>query len=533
MNFLDCTLRDGGYYNKWDFSYTLIRQYLEAMLAAGVDIVELGLRSLDRSGFKGASAFTTDEFIRSLDVPAQLKVSVMINASELLAEVSLTTALASLFESDRECSPVDIVRIACHVHEFERALPAANWLKEKGYTVGFNLMQIADRSEVEIRNLAKAAAASPLDVLYFADSMGSMNPEQTAQIIGWLRKHWNGPLGIHTHDNMGLALSNTLRAIDEGVTWVDATVTGMGRGPGNARTEELAIELAELRLRSINMVPLMGLVRNHFRPMQQQYGWGTNPYYYLAGKHGIHPTYIQEMLGDTRYSEEDVLAVIDHLKREGGKKYNPSTLDVARHFYQGEAKGNWSPVTVFSGREMLLLGTGPGVHNHRIAIESLIRKRKPVVVALNTQAAIDADLIDYRVACHPVRLLADCAAYGKLPQPLITPFAMLPKDVRNSLDETKILDFGINVQKGMFAFHEEYCVLPTSLVAAYALAIASSGGAKKVFLAGFDGFSADDPRNIEMDRLLIDYQNAERAIPLLAITPTRYRLPETSVYSVN
>ncbi len=320
MNFLDCTLRDGGYYNKWDFSYGLIRQYLEAMLAAGVDTVELGLRSLDRLGFKGASAFTTDEFIRSLDVPVQLKVSVMINASELLAETPLTKALASLFESESEHSPVDIVRIACHVHEFERALPAASWLKEKGYIVGFNLMQVADRSEAEIRSLAKAAAASPLDVLYFADSMGSMKPEQTALIIGWLRKHWSGPLGIHTHDNMGLALSNTLRAIDEGVTWVDATVTGMGRGPGNARTEELAIELAELRLRSINMVPLMGLVRNHFRPMQQQYGWGTNPYYYLAGKHGIHPTYIQEMLGDTRYSEEDVLAVIDHLKREGGKK---------------------------------------------------------------------------------------------------------------------------------------------------------------------------------------------------------------------
>src|SRR5690606_38962919 len=125
--------------------------------------------------------------------------------------------------------------------------------------VGFNLMQIADRSEVEIKSLAIEAATYDIDALYFADSMGSMTPAQTAEIIGWLRTSWKGALGIHTHDNLGLALSNTLRALDEGATWVDATVTGMGRGPGNARTEELVIEIEERRQQTINMIPLMKL----------------------------------------------------------------------------------------------------------------------------------------------------------------------------------------------------------------------------------------------------------------------------------
>lgn len=303
------------------------------------------------------------------------------------------------------------MRIACHVHEFEQALPAVTWLKERGYQVGFNLMQVADRTEDEVKTLARLAKAYPMDALYFADSMGSMNPDQVAKIIQWFRSEWKGAMGIHTHDNLGLGLANTLRALDEGVTWVDSTVTGMGRGPGNARTEELAIEIAERRGKPVNLVPLMALLRTHFKPMQAHYGWGTNPYYYLAGKHGIYPTYIQEMLSDTRYSEEDVLAVIEHLKVEGGKKYNATTLDAARHFYQGEPKGTWCPAEVFAGREVLLLGTGPGVANHRTAIESFIRKYRPLVVALNTQSAIDATLIDYRVACHPVRLLADCEAH--------------------------------------------------------------------------------------------------------------------------
>lgn len=327
MFVLDCTLRDGGYYNAWNFPIDITNKYLEAMSAAGVDIVELGLRSVINNGFKGASAYTTDSYIRRLKIPASLKVAVMINATEIVGDTPQNEVLENLFTNDVASSPVDVVRIACHVHEFVKALPACNWLKERGYIVGFNLMQVADRTQEEVEALSLEASKYPIDALYFADSMGSMDPAQTTQIISWLRKHWKGAMGIHTHDNMGLALSNTLQAVKDGVTWLDATVTGMGRGPGNARTEELVIEVADMRKRAINMVPLMSVIRSYFQPLKNQCGWGSNPYYYLSGKYGIHPTYIQEMLGDSRYSEEDVLAAINHLKVEGGKKFSFNALD--------------------------------------------------------------------------------------------------------------------------------------------------------------------------------------------------------------
>ena len=218
MLILDCTLRDGGYYNHWNFPSSVVRSYLNAMSAAGVDIVELGMRSLINSGFKGAAAFSTDEYLNLLDIPSTLKVAVMVNASELVAEKPLAECLEALFPTVAHDSPVDVVRIACHVHEFERALSASNWLKARGYTVGFNLMQVADRSEEEVVALSKAASGYELDALYFADSMGSMTPSQCRTIIGWLKTYWKGALGIHTHDNMGLALQNTLAELDERVT---------------------------------------------------------------------------------------------------------------------------------------------------------------------------------------------------------------------------------------------------------------------------------------------------------------------------
>ncbi|MFT7565743.1 MAG: 4-hydroxy 2-oxovalerate aldolase [Pseudoalteromonas distincta] len=529
---LDCTLRDGGYYNSWNFPTDLVNQYLEAMQAAGVDIVELGLRSLINKGFKGASAYTTDSYINSLEIPDGLSVGVMINGSELVGGEPLVNVLNTLFPLKAADSPVDIVRIACHVHEFVNALPACNWLKERGYIVGFNLMQVAERSQEEVEALSLEASKYPIDALYFADSMGSMNPQQTSKIINWLRKYWKGSMGIHTHDNMGLALQNTLQAVNDGVTWLDATVTGMGRGPGNARTEELVIEVADLESKNINMVPLMGIIRTFFQPLKNECGWGSNPYYYLSGKYGIHPTYIQEMMGDSRYSEEDILAAIDHLKLEGGKKFKIDTLDSTREFYKGESRGSWNPAEIFAGQEVLLLGTGPGVAEHRAALESYIAKNSPVVIALNTQSSIAESLISYRVACHPVRLLADCSVHAGLPQPLITPASMLPEDVLHALKGKELFDYGLSIESEQFSFGEHSSTLPTSLVICYALAAITAGNATRLLMAGFDGYSSDDPRNSEMNKLLKLYTSQKQALELLSVTPTRYEIKSQSIYGL-
>lgn len=534
VKLVDCTLRDGGYYNNWDFSIELIEEYLISMQALSIDFVEIGFRSLKNDRFKGGCAFSTDNFLKQLNIPFELKesIGVMVNGSELINHSEgIEFVLDKLFV-DSSKSPVNLVRIACHIHEFESCLTASHWLKDKGYTVGFNLMQIADRALEEISKLARRASSFPVDVLYFADSMGSLTPEKTAGIVKAFQKGWCGDLGIHTHDNMGMAQANSLEAIKSGVIWVDSTVTGMGRGPGNAKTETIVLELENVRGVKSNITKLLEIVRKYFLPLQSHYGWGSNPYYFLAGKYGIHPSYIQEMLGDSRYDEEDILSVIEHLKGENGKKFNLGTLEAARHFFRGESRGSWSPLDLINEREVLILGTGPSLEKHRNAIEMLIKERQPYVIALNTQKAIAAELIDVRASCHPVRLLADSHEHLVLPQPLITPASMLPRDVRSELEKKELLDFGLSVKADCFQFRNMCCTLPSSLVIGYALAIATSGGAKKILLAGFDGYGAEDPRRAEVETIFKLYQNTENSRDLISITPTLYEIPCGSVYAM-
>ncbi len=182
---------------------------------------------------------------------------------------------------------------------------------------------------------------------------------------------------------------------------------------------------------------------------------------------------------------------------------------------------------------MLILGTGPGVSRHRTALESYVRRAKPLVMALNTQSDLDADLIDLRVACHPVRLLADCRAHSLLPQPLITPASMLPEDIKSELQGKQLLDFGMAVEADTFAVQDTACLIPTSLVAAYALAVAASGRAARILLAGFDGYPTGDPRNAEMEALIQTIEKSGQTMDVFAITPTTYKgLTTRSIYGM-
>lgn len=531
MFILDCTLRDGGYYNKWNFELDVVNRYLRAMAAAQVNIVELGLRSLINDGFKGPNAYTTDMYLEQLDIDPSLQVAVMVNAAELLKSDNIPVTLKKMFPVSAAQSPVDIVRLACHSHEIEATLPAVFWLKNQGYKVGLNMMQISDLSTTHIGTYAKQISTAPVDVLYFADSLGSMCATHVNTVIQALRQGWEGDICIHTHDNIGLALQNSIAAIDSGALWVDCTVTGMGRGPGNAKTEELLIETTRSELS--DMVPLLKLISSYFAPLKHQSGWGTNPFYYLSGKLGIHPSYVQEMMNDSRYSEEDIIAALDKLKGQQGKSFDMRQLSRQPQSYNSVQYTEWSPKTAFSGRVILLLGTGPSVNEHRVAIEDYIRNNRPVVIALNTQSSIAQEHIDYRIACHPIRLLADLEQLLKLPQPLITPLGLLPTQISARLEKSKqILNFGMHVSDDFFSFSLTSCHIPTSLVIGYALAALASANVEQVLMAGFDGYAGDDRRNLEMNQLLQQYQSTAGASPLLAVTQTRYEIPQASIYGL-
>lgn len=95
---LDCTLRDGGYYNNWDFDPVVVTQYLNSVANAKIDYVELGLRNFAKPGFLGAFAYTTEDFINSITLPLGPTYGVMIDAKTILESgMSIEESIDALF----------------------------------------------------------------------------------------------------------------------------------------------------------------------------------------------------------------------------------------------------------------------------------------------------------------------------------------------------------------------------------------------------------------------------------------------------
>lgn len=319
MIILDATFRDGGYHNNWNFDLKLANIYLLTMEIARIDAIEIGFRNPLKP--EGNFANVTDNFIReNLIIPKIEYFGVMINAATMNKELIKTSF------SNSENSPINFVRVAVHFKDIDKAEELCIELKKLGYLVTINLMQAADKSYDEIKESAKKIKSwGIIDVLYLADSLGGMDHDSVNYSFKALREGWGGLLGFHGHNNKGCALGNSLEAINIGVDWIDSTILGIGRGPGNTETEYLLLELNKRNF-EFNLNPVFRLVLDEFTLLKQKYNWGPSLTYYLAAEFNIHPTYIQRMITDN-YSSDIILKAIFYFKDKDSKFFNQKLYD--------------------------------------------------------------------------------------------------------------------------------------------------------------------------------------------------------------
>ncbi len=518
---LDCTLRDGGYYNNWLFSKKLAQDYLYAMSKSGIKYVELGFRSPVKNVYKGQNWYTSEEYLNKLSIPKNLSIGVMVNVFEITSGPGGIKKTTDLLFKNKKFSKLKFVRLASHINEVDNAFKICKILKKKGYKVAVNIMQISEHSDKNIIDVGKKASKTKPDILYFADSLGSMNEKKILDVIKNLRSYWSGDLGIHTHDNLGKALSNSIFSMKNNVTWIDSTVTGMGRGPGNAKTESLILEVNNYPKIYFDLLPILKIIDKYFEKMKAFYKWGTNPFYHLAGKYSIHPTYIQEMLSQ-KIDDSKILKIINQLKNGLGKKYD---INLIRSEFQKPIKiidGNWKPKSKFKNKEVLFLASGSNLLSYKKNIEKYIKETKPLVIALKPKIKFNYKFINYYIACNPLRIMSESSTYNNLKKPLIIPQSLMPNSIKNKFNKVKTFNFGAGLKQNNFNFKNNGAIIPKFYTLSYALAVATSGYSKKISLAGFDGYGKNDQRTKVIDEIFDIYKKNKRSLPITFLTPSSY-----------
>ncbi|WP_344109362.1 hypothetical protein [Nocardiopsis rhodophaea] len=136
--------------------------------------------------------------------------------------------------------PVGLVRVASYPWNLDMVPNYVERIRELGLRAGVNIMAVSYVSVDELRKLARRIAQLPVDMVYIADSFGGLDPDDIWDRVTVLVDELDVAVGIHAHNNLGMAVANMLAAVDAGATCVDASLAAMARGAGNVATEQAA-----------------------------------------------------------------------------------------------------------------------------------------------------------------------------------------------------------------------------------------------------------------------------------------------------
>lgn len=280
---LDCTIRDGGLINNHYFTDAFVREVYKALSASGIDYMEFGYRN-SRDLFPpsdyGEWKYCDDDKIREIidGVESELKISIMVDAHRVKDQ--------QFAPADE--SPVDMIRVATYVKDMDKAIALVNRSHDLGYETTVNIMAISKEIEPDMIEALDQLAKSPVDVVYVVDSYGALYCEQIEYLVKLFRKHLpeSKEIGIHCHNNQQLAFSNTIEAIIHNANYLDASLYGIGRGPGNCCLELL---MGFLKNPKFKLSPILKIIEEQMLPMQKDIEWGYLIPYMITGILNEHP----------------------------------------------------------------------------------------------------------------------------------------------------------------------------------------------------------------------------------------------------
>ena len=283
---IDATLREGGLVNDFYFTDEFAKALYLANLRAGVDYMEFGYKAsremFDPNKF-GKWKFCRDEDIRSIvgENATDLKIAVMADVGRCDYKTDII---------NRSDSPIDLIRVATYLNAIPAAVDMIEDAAKKGYEVSCNIMAISNAQEGELKVALDILGQTPVDCLYIVDSFGAMYPEQIARLADLymnVAAKYGKKVGIHAHNNQQLAFANTIEAVGDGVDWLDATYSSMGRGAGNCAMELL---LGFLRNPKYNVYPAIQFIDTYMNKLKEDgVVWGYDLQYLMTGLLNQHP----------------------------------------------------------------------------------------------------------------------------------------------------------------------------------------------------------------------------------------------------
>lgn len=480
---LDCTLRDGGYCNKWRFKKKNIAKIISGLIAANVEVIECGFLTNRISYDPDVSKFSD---ISQLDIIVPHHVTgtqfvLMANYGEYDFE-SLPL---------RENSCIDGIRLAFHKNKRYDALKACEIIKRKGYLVFMQPMVTMLYSDDEFIELVDMANELEPYAFYLVDSFGMMNKKAVLHYWTIIEKRLerNILIGFHAHNNLQLAYSNALCLLEKesihGLI-IDSSIYGMGRGAGNLNSELFLTELNNDYEKHYEIKPILKVMDDVINRFYEETPWGYSLPNYLSATHMIHPNYAGYLSSKKTLTVEDIDEIFSMITPDKGSEFDEKYVSdlyvkymsagVARNEHLFEIKQK------AKGRKILIVAPGKNAIAEKEKVLSFITENNPLIISINHEYPVISP--DYLFVSNIRRFAEiDISLYGKT----VSTSNIKSTDTYASIDYYKLLNTVDIVRDNAGLMAIKFACEELE--------------ANDIYIAGLDGYSHDVNDNFERDDL--------------------------------
>lgn len=485
---LDCTLRDGGYCNQWEFGYENIKGIACSLVHANIDIIECGYLTNKADGNRNKTMYARMDDVLSFDLPDRKESTfvVMMNWDEYDVRQL----------PDCNNTRIDGIRVAFHKNCWREGLDTCAAIQAKGYKVFVQAMVSLNYNDREFLDLIDEVNKINPYAFYIVDSFGVMKKKALMHMLYAVDKNLNEDvsIGFHSHNNLQLAYANAQSMADMPMkrnVIIDTSVYGMGRGAGNLNTELFVDYLNENYDKEYKINPLLEIIDVRLSAFYAENPWGYTLPNYLSAVHNIHPNYALFLDEKKTLTFQDMDRVFSSFEKEKGVTFNRSYIEEKYLTYldrRTENDGKSELSKILEGKNILLIAPGKSSMEEREKLQKYAADSNTVTISVNfeyTELETDyvflSNLRRYRELRKDV--LEKCIVTSNIPAENV----YLKVGYRELLNENKYVE-------------DNAGLLLLKLLMRYKIG--------QVFLAGFDGYAHDEAQNYALQRMQV-YRSKE------------------------
>ena len=382
---LDCTLRDGGYINDWQFGHDNMVNIFERVVESGVEYIEIGFlderRRFDLNRTIMPSTDSVEKIFGRLD-RRNTGVLGMIDFG--------TCDIRNL--QPREESYLDGIRVIFKKDKMCPAMEYCRQVKELGYKVFAQLVSVTSYTDAELIEVIKLANQIKPYALSMVDTYGLMDPNELRHIAELIDKYLAPEivLGFHAHNNFQLGFVNATTVLQmetERSVLVDGTLYGMGKSAGNAPLELVAMYMNEHCGKSYIITEMQEAITSSILDFQRRSPWGYQLFYYIAAANRVHPNYVQYLMNKRTLSVTAINELLQRIPEDQKLEKNMKLIErLYTDFQKNECDDRDDLQRLgaeLAGKKVLIIGPGVSVGRYRKQIEDFISAEHPVLIAIN------------------------------------------------------------------------------------------------------------------------------------------------------